>query len=1133
MRKFACLFLAFLFVLPILVACENDITDESSSLNEPSSEIDFTVKIGNKNFYIDCINCEPFEDSVVLYNNDYRLGDSYSPVIGVENPDRTIVSIRALMIDGAYEFDIVAKNNDTKNGVIPYNGFALSIPNDMLDGVRLNVGQIVTVEGLENIASNFERTDLATISPDYLTSVAMRRVNLVDPVFDFSEDNIYYITDKFNSREIEVENVVVTAKISSNYSCKIISIDSKKKIEPANKGEVMFVFTGKDNVAFAEYYFKNAERVTVSDLDRCNSYSDKPAFVMKSGVVELDKNNFNIPEINNEGIYVFNGEFSSSVTPETDLKRKDVVVVNDYVVYIGNENERTLIPEGNGFVITFAGNDAVSDINEFEIGKTVETCYIDYFSIPDKYVEINGRYFGFDFQNGVRAPEGTSVVYTSEYGKTTGTNIYGSEIVVEDGKVIGVNIGKGDSQIPQNGFVLSIHKDSEYIEYVKKVKVGDSALMGFGGDVYGINVLEITGVNSVRNENALILYKDRATTQTNPYGYEIAIDKNGITVQDGYDGNMEIPKGGLVLSGHGTAKTALEEAFAIGQNVILDSKKNKVILIKTPKQRLESAKYNYSYVSDKLDSAKKAFLNLDYNSISSQISLIDKEIAEADEAFKSFDFERALEKADAVISICEKLKYSFNESHGVENRAVWYRANEKSDEQVRATVLKMKELNINAVYLETWYEGYCIGSKVEVSGISKHPNCDNYDVLDGFVRICHEYGIEVHAWVHNFFVGYYYKDGRNYYNKSFDAYKDKYLIDKNGNDYYYYRANNNYFFFLNPYDRECRDLILNVYKQLINNYDLDGLHLDYVRMPELNYGKDDFGYNQDIIDAFKDETGIKKDPRTLEKNTDDYKKWVEFRCNIITSFVGEVYDMARMNKPDLWLSAATYPDLDMAKNDIFQDVRSFINNGYLDEVFSMSYGVDNGSVLPSVKSYNIVTENKVFYSAGIAAFLETTENNFGLQLDEVIKRGADGVSIFSLASITPNSYYKSIVEGAFRAPSVQVNKLSLTASSQMKYIKEKADNLSSVYQVLDAEDIAFIKLQCDEIIKLSESFDPNAATTAQKIAWCKDTLSHIASAKSEILSRCGENNETESIISEFEALEYWLEISALRLNKKL
>jgi hypothetical protein len=76
-------------------------------------------------------------------------------------------------------------------------------------------------------------------------------------------------------------------------------------------------------------------------------------------------------------------------------------------------------------------------------------------------------------------------------------------------------------------------------------------------------------------------------------------------------------------------------------------------------------------------------------------------------------------------------------------------------------------------------------------------------------------------------------------------------------------------------------------------------------------------------------------------------------------------------------------------------------------------------------------------------------------------------------------------------------------------------------------------LQCDEIIKLSESFDPNAATTAQKIAWCKDALSHIASAKSEILSRCGENNETESIISEFEALEYWLEISALRLNKKI
>lgn len=1120
----------FVFVLPLFVACEIDNTDESSFSDEPSSDYNFTVNISKKAFNVNKINIIPKDNSIVIYTNEYRLNGQYSPVIGVESPNRTIVSVRATPLEDGYEFDVVDKAVETNNGVIPYNGFALSIPNDMLQGVRLNVGQIIGVEEPNKIAALFERTDYAAISPDYLSSIATRRVNLVDPEFGFEEDKIYYITENFKGEEISVENITVTAKVSSNNNFKVVSVEKKNNIETPLKDEVMFVFTGDVNVAFAKHYYNNAQRVNFTNLNKCNSFSDKPAILINNNVFELNENNLNVCSVDKDGIYVFNGDYSSSVTPAFNSKRVDIVIIDDYVAFIANENERTLIPEGNGFVISFVGEEAVSKIQEFKIGKSVKTAFIDYFTIPNKYVEINGRYFGFDFQNAVRAPEGVSVVYTGDYGKTTGTNIYGTEIVVADGKVTEVNIGKGDSQIPENGFVLSVHKDSESYNEVRNVKVGDSASIGFGGDVYGINVLDIDGVNSVRNENTLILYKGKASTQTNPYGYEIAVDNNGLSVSDGYDGNMKIPSGGFVLSGHGSKKTALEEAYAVGQTVVLEN--NKVILIKTPYQRLAAAKKDYASVSDKLDVAKKSLLNIDYNGISGQIELLNNTLLEAENAFDSFDFECALEKADAVISTCKNLQYSFYESKGVENRAVWYRATEKNDSEVKATVQKMKTLNINALYLETWYEGYCIGSKVDVEGIDKHPNSANYDVLEAFIRIGHQEGIEVHAWVHNFFVGYYYKDGRTYYNKSFDDYKDKYLVDINGKDYFYYTANDNYFIFLNPNDRECRDLLLNIYEQLINNYDLDGLHLDYVRMPELNYGKDDFGYNQDIIDAFAKETGIKTDPRTFIKNSEESRKWINFRCNIITSFVGEVYDMIRENNKDIWLSAALYPDLNMAKNDIFQDVSSIVNKGYLDEVFSMSYGVDNGSVMPSVQSYNKVTEGKAFYSAGIAAFLETTEANFAKQLDNVFDYGADGVSIFALASITNSLYYKPITEGSLRAPSVQINKLSLTANAQMEYIKSKMDNLSTVYKSFDSDDIAYIKSQCDVIIELSQDFDVHNASVAQKINWCDNAISEINTIKDNIAEKFGQNNDSRSVLSEFESLEYWLELSLCRLNTR-
>ncbi len=47
------------------------------------------------------------------------------------------------------------------------------------------------------------------------------------------------------------------------------------------------------------------------------------------------------------------------------------------------------------------------------------------------------------------------VVYTPEYGKSTGTNEWGVEAVVRNGKVAG--LGGNDSQIPEDGFVLSGH----------------------------------------------------------------------------------------------------------------------------------------------------------------------------------------------------------------------------------------------------------------------------------------------------------------------------------------------------------------------------------------------------------------------------------------------------------------------------------------------------------------------------------------------------------------------------------------------------------------------------------------------------------------------------------------------------
>jgi len=63
------------------------------------------------------------------------------------------------------------------------------------------------------------------------------------------------------------------------------------------------------------------------------------------------------------------------------------------------------------------------------------------------------------------------VIYTNEYGATTRTNDFGKEIIVDgSGKVIEIS-PKGDSPIPANGFVVSLHGWSR--DFVAKTKTGD------------------------------------------------------------------------------------------------------------------------------------------------------------------------------------------------------------------------------------------------------------------------------------------------------------------------------------------------------------------------------------------------------------------------------------------------------------------------------------------------------------------------------------------------------------------------------------------------------------------------------------------------------------------------------------
>jgi len=92
-------------------------------------------------------------------------------------------------------------------------------------------------------------------------------------------------------------------------------------------------------------------------------------------------------------------------------------------------------------------------------------------TVSDTELELPSPFFSFDNPaDGVNVPreDDGMVLYTAEYGKTTGTNEYGYEVTVEDGVI--TKLGGNNSAIPENGYVVSLHGSTARWMRLKIVK---------------------------------------------------------------------------------------------------------------------------------------------------------------------------------------------------------------------------------------------------------------------------------------------------------------------------------------------------------------------------------------------------------------------------------------------------------------------------------------------------------------------------------------------------------------------------------------------------------------------------------------------------------------------------------------
>ena len=210
---------------------------------------------------------------------------------------------------------------------------------------------------------------------------------------------------------------------------------------------------------------------------------------------------------------------------------------------------------------------------------------------------------------------------------------------------------------------------------------------------------------------------------------------------------------------------------------------------------------------------------------------------------------------------------------------------------------QLKKAGVNTVMLQTRVRATTIyPSELEpwdgcMSG--KPGRSPGYDALQFAIDECHRRGMELHAWVVTIPVGKWNTYGCQQLRKRYPS-----LIMKIGEEGY-----------MNPELPGTADYLTNICEEITRRYDIDGIHLDYIRYPETWRGKKSTSYITSIV-------------RAINRKVKLYKPWVKLSC----SPIGKYDDLSRYSSKG-W----------NARRQVAQDAQGWLRDGLMDQLYPMMY----------------------------------------------------------------------------------------------------------------------------------------------------------------------------------------------------
>ena len=141
-----------------------------------------------------------------------------------------------------------------------------------------------------------------------------------------------------------------------------------------------------------------------------------------------------------------------------------------------------------------------------------------------------------------------------------------------------------------------------------------------------------------------------------------------------------------------------------------------------------------------------------------------------------------------------------------------------------------------------------------------------------------------------------------------------------------------------PSHPENQQLEIAAMVEVVRNYDVDGIHFDYIRYPD-----NDHCFCAGCKERFEHSTGsaLKNWPEDVTADGPLCQRWLEWRRSNITTVVRAVSEQARAIKPKIKLSAAVFRNWPVDRDGVGQDWKLWCDKGYLDFVCPMDYTPSN------------------------------------------------------------------------------------------------------------------------------------------------------------------------------------------------